>query len=119
MLEVVVGGQIDRSTGYVLDLKRLAEIIERRIIQDVDHRNLNTDVPWAVQNSDPIDIDLTEALGKHFGKGSQVSDAVPGVDHCCATGLFIIPRDRTGQRPVHLECPPAVAKLPDGAAQVA
>jgi 6-pyruvoyltetrahydropterin/6-carboxytetrahydropterin synthase len=45
-LEVVVGGQLDSSTGYVLDLKRLAEIIERRIIRDVDHRNLNTDVPW-------------------------------------------------------------------------
>jgi 6-pyruvoyltetrahydropterin/6-carboxytetrahydropterin synthase len=46
VLEVVVGGQIDSSTGYVLDLKHLAEIIERRIIRDVDHRNLNTDVPW-------------------------------------------------------------------------
>ena len=34
------------ATGYVLDLKRLADIIERRIIRDVDHRNLNTDVPW-------------------------------------------------------------------------
>jgi 6-pyruvoyltetrahydropterin/6-carboxytetrahydropterin synthase len=45
-LEVVVGGQIDGSTGYVLDLKHLADIIERRIIRDVDHRNLNTDVPW-------------------------------------------------------------------------
>ena len=46
VLEVVVGGQIDAATGYVLDLKRLADIIERRIIRDVDHRNLNTDVPW-------------------------------------------------------------------------
>jgi 6-pyruvoyltetrahydropterin/6-carboxytetrahydropterin synthase len=45
-LEVVVGGQIDSSTGYVVDLKHLAQIIERRIIRDVDHRNLNTDVPW-------------------------------------------------------------------------
>jgi 6-pyruvoyltetrahydropterin/6-carboxytetrahydropterin synthase len=46
VLEVVVGGQIDTSTGYVVDLKHLAEIIERCIIRDVDHRNLNTDVPW-------------------------------------------------------------------------
>jgi 6-pyruvoyltetrahydropterin/6-carboxytetrahydropterin synthase len=46
VVEVIVGGEIDASTGYVLDLKRLAEIIERRIIRDVDHRNLNTDVPW-------------------------------------------------------------------------
>lgn len=46
VVEVTVGGEIDASTGYVLDLKRLADIIERRIIRDVDHRNLNTDVPW-------------------------------------------------------------------------
>jgi len=46
VLEVVVAGQLDPSTGYVLDLKRLAEIVERRIIRDVDHCNLNTDVAW-------------------------------------------------------------------------
>jgi 6-pyruvoyltetrahydropterin/6-carboxytetrahydropterin synthase len=46
VLEVVVGGQVDTATGYVLDLKHLADIIDRRIIRDVDHRNLNTDVPW-------------------------------------------------------------------------
>jgi 6-pyruvoyltetrahydropterin/6-carboxytetrahydropterin synthase len=46
VLEVVVAGQIDLATGYVYDLKRLSEVVSRRIIQDVDHRNLNTDVPW-------------------------------------------------------------------------
>ena len=38
-LEVVVAGEIDRTTGYVLDLKQLSDVISRRIIQDVDHRN--------------------------------------------------------------------------------
>ena len=46
VLEVVVTGEIDRATGYVLDLKRLSDLITRRVIQDVDHRNLNTDVSW-------------------------------------------------------------------------
>jgi 6-pyruvoyltetrahydropterin/6-carboxytetrahydropterin synthase len=45
-LEVVVTGDIDQSTGYVLDLKVLSDVISRRVIDDVDHRNLNTDVPW-------------------------------------------------------------------------
>ena len=44
VLEVVVAGEIDRATGYVLDLKQLSDVITRRVIQDVDHRNLNTDV---------------------------------------------------------------------------
>ena len=46
VLEVVVAGQIDQATGYVLDLKELSDVISRRVIEDVDHRNLNTDVPW-------------------------------------------------------------------------
>jgi len=46
VLEVVVAGQIDSSSGYVFDLKVLSDVICRRVIQDVDHRNLNTDVPW-------------------------------------------------------------------------
>jgi len=48
VLEVVVAGEIDAATGYVLDLKHLAEVMSRRVIADVDHRNLNSDVPWLV-----------------------------------------------------------------------
>jgi len=46
VLEVVVAGEVDRATGYVLDLKLLSDVIGRQVIRDVDHRNLNTDVPW-------------------------------------------------------------------------
>jgi 6-pyruvoyltetrahydropterin/6-carboxytetrahydropterin synthase len=46
VVEVVVAGEVDPATGYVIDLKRLSNLICRRIIEDVDHRNLNTDVPW-------------------------------------------------------------------------
>lgn len=46
VLDVVVAGKIDDATGYVLDLKRLSDIMCQQIIQHVDHRNLNTDVPW-------------------------------------------------------------------------
>jgi 6-pyruvoyltetrahydropterin/6-carboxytetrahydropterin synthase len=46
VLEVVVAGEIDQASGYVLDLKLLSEVIGRQIISDVDHRNLNIDVPW-------------------------------------------------------------------------
>jgi 6-pyruvoyltetrahydropterin/6-carboxytetrahydropterin synthase len=46
VLEVVVAGEIDPRTGYVVDLKELSQIMSSRVIEDVDHRNLNTDVPW-------------------------------------------------------------------------
>ena len=46
VLEVVVAGEIDHASGYVLDLKVLSDVVRRQIIRDVDHCNLNTDVPW-------------------------------------------------------------------------
>jgi 6-pyruvoyltetrahydropterin/6-carboxytetrahydropterin synthase len=46
VLEVVVAGEVQPTTGYVMDLKELSDVINRRVIQDVDHSNLNTDVPW-------------------------------------------------------------------------
>src|SRR5580704_6903825 len=45
VLDVVVAGRIG-ACGYVWDLKQLSDLMCRQIVQDVDHRNLNTDVPW-------------------------------------------------------------------------
>lgn len=46
ILEVVVAGEIDKKTGYVIDLKILKKIIKENIIRKVDHRNLNFDVDF-------------------------------------------------------------------------
>lgn len=46
VLEVTVAGSIDPETGYVTDLKHLSDLMRKTIIEDVDHRNLNTDVEW-------------------------------------------------------------------------
>jgi 6-pyruvoyltetrahydropterin/6-carboxytetrahydropterin synthase len=61
VLEVVVAGDIDPATGYVLDLKELSEVISTRIIEGVDHRNLNTDVPW-LQGVNPTAENLVVAF---------------------------------------------------------
>ena len=45
-LEVSVSGPIDPETGMVIDLKRLKDIMRDRVIDRVDHRNLNTDVDF-------------------------------------------------------------------------
>jgi 6-pyruvoyltetrahydropterin/6-carboxytetrahydropterin synthase len=45
-LEVTVRGPIDPETGFVMDLKALKETLEERVVADVDHRNLNTEVGW-------------------------------------------------------------------------
>ena len=45
-LEVTVSGPVDAETGYVMDLKDLKELVNRHVVDDLDHRNLNLDVPW-------------------------------------------------------------------------
>ena len=45
-LEVSVGGPIEERTGYVLDLAHLKGIVQREIIDQADHRNMNIDVPF-------------------------------------------------------------------------
>jgi 6-pyruvoyltetrahydropterin/6-carboxytetrahydropterin synthase len=45
-LDVTIEGEIDPSTGYVLDLKELRELVEGQVLNDLDHRNLNLDVAW-------------------------------------------------------------------------
>jgi 6-pyruvoyltetrahydropterin/6-carboxytetrahydropterin synthase len=43
-LEVTVAGEPDPVTGMVLDLKDLKEILEREVMQRMDHRFLNYEV---------------------------------------------------------------------------
>jgi 6-pyruvoyltetrahydropterin/6-carboxytetrahydropterin synthase len=45
-LEVGVRGPVDPVTGYVIDLGMVREIVEREVIDQVDHKNVNLDVPW-------------------------------------------------------------------------
>ncbi len=45
-LYVTVKGQPDEDTGFVFDVKRLSTIIQERVIEKLDHRNLNMDVDF-------------------------------------------------------------------------
>lgn len=45
-LDVSVTGEIDERSGYVIDLKLLRDIVERHLVEHLDHRNLNVDVEF-------------------------------------------------------------------------
>lgn len=45
-LIVTVKGEPDAQTGFVYDLKKLGGLIKQHIIEAVDHKNLNIDVPF-------------------------------------------------------------------------
>ena len=46
ILWVTVKGKINEETGYVIDLKELGKIIKEKIINKVDHKNLNLEVDF-------------------------------------------------------------------------
>ncbi len=45
-IEVTVAGNPPGETGMVIDLKKLADIIDREIIERVDHKHMNLDVDF-------------------------------------------------------------------------
>ncbi|MCA1841166.1 MAG: 6-carboxytetrahydropterin synthase [Actinomycetota bacterium] len=60
-IEVTLEGPIDPETGYVFDLKQLSDIISKRVLHDVDHHNLNTDVEWLAGKNPTAEV-LVEAF---------------------------------------------------------
>ena len=45
MLEVTVAGEVDATSGFVVDLKQLKDVMEREVVGVYDHRHLNKEVP--------------------------------------------------------------------------
>ena len=43
---VTIKGNPDPETGFVIDLKKLSQLIRREILEKLDHKNLNLDVDF-------------------------------------------------------------------------
>ena len=83
VLEVVIAGEIDQTTGYVLDLKQLSDVISKRILEDVDHRNLNTDIPWLeglIPTAENLAVAFWERIRSELPAGSLRSVRVCETD---------------------------------------
>lgn len=46
ILEITVTGEIIPEIGYVMDLKKLRNIVNEVVIEKIDHKNLNLDVDF-------------------------------------------------------------------------
>jgi 6-pyruvoyltetrahydropterin/6-carboxytetrahydropterin synthase len=46
IIQVSVKGKVNPDTGMVIDLKKLKDIMRARVVDRVDHRNLNEDVDF-------------------------------------------------------------------------
>jgi 6-pyruvoyltetrahydropterin/6-carboxytetrahydropterin synthase len=75
-LEVTVAGKPDPETGYVIDLGILKQVINERVIEKVDHKNLNLEVDF-------MDGVLPSTENFVVAIWNQLEDALPsGQLHC-------------------------------------
>lgn len=76
VLEVTVCGEPDPETGYLIDLKQLKKIIEEKIIQHVDHKNLNLEVDFLkgiIPTAENLAIAFWKQLETEIPKGKLYS----------------------------------------------
>ncbi len=71
-LEVTVKGEVDHKTGFVVDLKQLKDVMSREVIDALDHRYLNKEVP-EFKNQIPTTENIAIAAWKRLEKKLNVA----------------------------------------------
>jgi 6-pyruvoyltetrahydropterin/6-carboxytetrahydropterin synthase len=64
-VEVTVEGEVDPATGMVMDLKELKKILEKEVLDLMDHRFLNKEVPpfeTTIPTTENIAIEIWKLL---------------------------------------------------------
>ena len=75
-IEVTVAGYPPSETGMVIDLKELAEIVDREVIERVDHKHLNLDVDFmngVIPTAENIAIAFWKILESRIPRGKLYS----------------------------------------------
>ena len=78
-LEVTVAGPVDPETGYVMDLGELKALVNRRVVDDLDHRNLNLDVDWMrgiVPSTENLAVAIWERVAPHIPAPAELDRVV-------------------------------------------
>ena len=71
-LIVKIYGEIDQNTGMVIDLSYLKKIIEKEIEEELDHKNLNLDIPY-FKNIIPTTENLAIYIWKKLNKAIDLN----------------------------------------------
>jgi 6-pyruvoyltetrahydropterin/6-carboxytetrahydropterin synthase len=75
VIEVTVAGEPNPETGYVIDLGRLKSIINDRILEPCDHKNLNLEVEF-LEGVIPTSENLVKAFFEELEE--DVNEAAQG-----------------------------------------
>lgn len=76
ILEVIVAGEINSKTGYVIDLKKLKRIVRENVISKVDHHHFNFDIEFMsgiIPTVENIAIGIWKLLENEISDGKLYS----------------------------------------------
>jgi len=71
-LEVTVAGEVDPTTGMVMDLKELKLLLEKEVLEAMDHRFLNKEVPvfaTTIPTTENLAIEIWKLLAPKLACG--------------------------------------------------
>ena len=74
-LFVTVKGAPDPDTGFIVDAKLLSKIIKEFVVDVLDHRNLNLDIPFMqgkICSIENLVFEIWGQLAPHMPKGVQL-----------------------------------------------
>jgi len=72
VLEVSLEGEPDPVTGMVFDLKQLKDVLNREVVEPMDHRFLNREVPpfdRVIPTAENITMEIWRRLEPHLNTG--------------------------------------------------
>ena len=75
-LTVKIYGEINKITGMVIDLNILKKIIKKEIEDELDHKNLNLDIPYfkkMIPSTENLAIYIWEKLNKAIELNCKIS----------------------------------------------
>jgi len=78
VMEVTVAGEPSPETGFIIDLSDLKQIIEEKIVEPCDHKNLNLDVPF-LEGILPSSENLVKAFYKELKEEVEEASSEGGV----------------------------------------
>jgi 6-pyruvoyltetrahydropterin/6-carboxytetrahydropterin synthase len=74
-LFVTIKGQPDSNTGFLFDAKQLSRIVNQYVIDKLDHKNLNVDVPFMqgkMCSTENLAVAIWQQLEPHLPNNVQL-----------------------------------------------
>ena len=70
LLDITISGPIDKGSGFIINLKTLNELVEKKVINVFDHSQIEKDISW-FENRQPSTENMVIFIWE------QISDKIP------------------------------------------